>query len=174
MNSLAQKIQERIKVQEEVLPHFKKQLDLEEKLLRETIQDALEEVKNPTLLEAEASIEEIKPTLNKIESVLVQSREKVIRYNGYEREYAEHGFALSEYPELLAAEQTLRALKCIWRCVESWDRMYDEWSTVNFELLDVVDCQSKTNEIKEEIVGAQQTVGENPVSGDLLERVSQL
>ena len=172
MNSLAQKIQERIKVQEDVLPHFKKQLQLEERLLRETIQDALREVKNPTLLEAEASIEEIKPTLNKIESVLVQSREKVLRYNDYEKEYAKYGFTLSEYFELVAAEQTLKALKCIWKCVESWDRTYDEWSTMSFEFLDVVDCQRKTNEVKDQVVRAQEVVGENPVSGDLTERVS--
>ena len=107
MNALAQKIEERIKAQGDVLPHFRKQLELEERLLRETIQDALKEVKNPTLLEAEASIEEIKPTLNKIESALVQSREKVHKYNGYERAYAGHGFAVSEYAELVEAEQML-------------------------------------------------------------------
>ena len=174
MNSLAQKIQERIKVQEDVLPHFRKQLELEERQLRETIQDALKEVKNPTLLEAEASIEEIKPTLNKIESVLVQSREKVLRYNGYEKEYAEYGFTLSEYFELVSAEQMLKALKCIWKCVESWDRMYDEWSAMSFEFLDVVDCQRKTNDIKDQVVRAQEIVGENPVSGGLTERVSNL
>jgi hypothetical protein len=171
MNSLAQKIQERIKVQAEVLPHFRKKLETEERILRETIQNALKDVKNPTLLEAEASIEEIKPTLNKMESVLVQSRERVLRYNEYEKTY---GFAFSEYFELIAAEQTLAALKMLWKCVEAWDKIYDEWSTVNFELLDVHECQEKTDKIKMQIMQSQEVLGENPVSSDLGEKVNTM
>ena len=171
MNTLAQKIQERIKLQADVLPLFRKQLEGEEKVLKETIHEAFKDVKSSNLLEAEASIEEIKPVLNKIEILLVQSRERVLRYNDYEKRY---GFSFSEYFELVAAEKTLTALKTLWRCIESWEKMYEEWSTIIFDTLDVNKCEEKTSKIKQEIVLSQEILGESPVSQDLNEKVTTM
>jgi len=69
MNSISQKIQEKIKRQGEVIPLFKTQLDQESKQLKEVIREGYKDVKNPNLLEAEASIDEIKPFLKKVRSL---------------------------------------------------------------------------------------------------------
>ena len=171
MHSLSQKIQERIKVQADVLPQFQKQLESEEKVLKETIHEAFQDVKSSSLLEAEVSIEEIKPVLNKIEILLIQSRERVQRYNDYEKTY---GFTFSEYFELVAAEKTLGALKTLWKCIEDWEMMYEEWSSVIFDTLDVNECEAKTSRIKEEIIHSQEVLGESPVSQDLNEKVTTM
>ncbi len=103
--------------------------------------------------------------------MLQQCRGRAERYNGYERSY---GFPLSEYEQLQAAEETLTALKTLWSCVEAWDRMYDEWSNVNFEQLDVDDCQEKTDDIGRRVGRSESVLGGNPVSGDLSSRVSSM
>lgn len=169
INALAQRIQDRINGQRDVLPRFQKQLEIEERILRETAKEALKEVSNPALLESEASIEEIKPTLKKIEKVLEQAREKVSRFNCYEENY---GFQTTDYPDLRASEATLEALESLWNGVERWDRLYDTWSTLNFDLLDVNDCRAKTECIKLTLESAQAHLGENPIAKELRDKVS--
>ncbi len=138
MHTLGQKIGERIRAQRQVLPLFKEQLEREIRQLKEVIREALKDVRNPGLLEAEASIEEIKPVLKKMEALLGEAREKAERYRGYEEEYFSDIGAPTAYPELDSAERTLEALEMLWQgCVERWDRLYDEWSAANFDALDV-------------------------------------
>ena len=169
MNTLAQKIHERIRAQSDVLPRFQRQLELEERALNDSVREVFKDVNNRALLEAEASIEEIKPTLKKIEKVLEQARQKVSRFNEYENLYQ---FPITEYPELDSAEKTLSALESLWNGIERWDRLYDTWSTLNFELLDVNDCRAKTEIIKFTLENAQNILGDNPVANELREKVT--
>ena len=62
------------------------------------------QVRSPALLELEATADEVKPTLVKIEQMLKQASAKVLQYNQYEKKY---GFHITEYLELVAAEQLL-------------------------------------------------------------------
>lgn len=171
MNSLAQKIQDRIQLQKTVLPLFQQQLLHEEKLLRETINEALKEITNPSLLDSEASLEEVRPILKKIENILSHSREKAIRYLGYEKEY---GFITTEYPELESAEKTLGALETLWSGIEEWDQLYDEWTMVAFDLLDVQDTRQKSERIFQMVQSSQLVLGENPIAKELFEKVHQM
>ena len=82
MNALGQKIAERLRAQAGVRPLFKEQLEHEIRQLKEVIREALKDIRQPGLLEAEASIEEIKPVLKKMEVVLGEAREKAKRYRG--------------------------------------------------------------------------------------------
>ncbi len=66
------------------MPQFKEQLEHEIRQLEEVIKDGLKDIRNPGLLESEASIEEIKPVLKKMEIVLGEAREKATRYTGYD------------------------------------------------------------------------------------------
>jgi len=103
-----------------------------------------------------------------MEGVLSEARERVIRYNNYERD---HHFAVTEYAELTAAEKTMRALDTLWQSCEAWDRFYDEWSTITFDALDVSSCKERTEDIHSKLAAAQDVLGENPVVNELKTKV---
>jgi hypothetical protein len=58
-------VQEKIKSQYDIMERFERTLEREEVALRETIASLLQEVKNPALLELDATPDEVKPTLVK-------------------------------------------------------------------------------------------------------------
>ena len=80
---------------------------------------------------------------------------------------------VTEYPDLESAEQTLRALETLWQgCVERWDRLYDEWSSANFDALDVEgECARDTRDVHAKLAAAKDVLGENPIVQELQEKV---
>jgi len=106
-----------------------------------------------------------------MEGVLAEARERVRRYNSYEKD---NGFPVTEYSELAAAESTMRALDTLWQSCETWDRLYDEWSSATFDALDVKACQGMTLEIHEKVLAAQRTLGDNPVVQELKNKVTAM
>ncbi len=74
----------------------------------------------------------------------------------------------------MAAERTLKALETLWHSCEYWDRLYDEWSELSFDLLDVDECQRLTEEMARRIALAQQVLGENDVASALRRKVETM
>ena len=95
-------------------------------VLKENVISLLQEVRSPALLELEATADEIKPTLAKLEQMIKQANAKVLQYNVYEKKY---GFPITAYLELVAAEQMLVGINTIWKCTEDWEGMYNAWSS---------------------------------------------
>ena len=84
MNSVGQNVQEKIRSHEsDGGASFRRQLETETKALKESVREAAKEIAAPGLLEAEASVEEVKPVLKKAEQVLTQAREKATRSRNF-------------------------------------------------------------------------------------------
>ena len=104
LKSLGGKVDDKIKAHADILDRFAETLESEQLALKEAVASLLQEVRSPALLELEATADEVKPTLVKIEQMLKQASAKVLQYNQYEKKY---GFHITEYLELVAAEQLL-------------------------------------------------------------------
>ena len=131
LKSLGGKVDDKIKAHADILDRFAETLESEQLALKESVAALLQEVlfwtvkikayfythivltiffssnlqvRSPALLELEATADEVKPTLVKIEQMLKQASAKVLQYNQYEKKY---GFHITEYLELVAAEQLL-------------------------------------------------------------------
>ena len=169
LKSLGTKVQDKIKAHADILERFSETLESEQLALKETVAALLQEVRTPALLELEATADEVKPTLAKIEQMLKQASAKVLQYNQYEKKY---GFHITEYLELVAAEQMLKSINTVWKCTEDWDGLYTNWATVEFSLLEVDDCEEGTAMIELEIEEAKESIGSSPMSQDLMAKVN--
>ncbi len=129
LKSLNAKVQDKIRAHADILDRFAETLEQEQTYLKDTVFSILQEVRSPALLELEATADEVKPTLAKIEVMLKQASAKVLQYNQYEKTY---GFHISEYLELVAADKMLAATKTVWKCTEDWEVMYSKWASVEF------------------------------------------
>ena len=126
LKSLGQKVDEKIIAHRDILERFAETLEKEQLVLKENVISLLQEVRSPALLELEATADEIKPTLAKLEQMIKQANAKVLQYNVYEKKY---GFPITAYLELVAAEQMLVGINTIWKCTEDWEGMYNAWSS---------------------------------------------
>lgn len=168
LKSLGNKVEEKIKAHSDILERFAETLESEQQILKENVASLLQEVRSPQLLELEATADEIKPTLAKIEQMLKQARGKVLQYNQYEKKY---GFHITEYLELVAAEQILTSTNTVWKCTEDWDGLYSKWASIDFFELDVDDCEEGTAMIELELEEAKEIIGSSPMSLDLVAKV---
>ena len=125
LKSLGQKVDEKIIAHRDILERFAETLEKEQLVLKENVMSLLQEVRSPALLELEATADEIKPTLTKLEQMIKQANAKVLQYNVYEKKY---GFPITAYLELIAAEQMLVGINTIWKCTEDWEAMYTNWA----------------------------------------------
>ena len=67
LKSLGGKVDDKIKAHADILDRFAETLESEQLALKETVALLLQEVRSPALLELEATADEVKPTLVKIE-----------------------------------------------------------------------------------------------------------
>ena len=70
MSALGGKVDDKIKAHADILDRFAETLESEQLALKETVAILLQEVRSPALLELEATADEVKPTLAKIEQNL--------------------------------------------------------------------------------------------------------
>ncbi len=168
LKSLGGKVDDKIKAHADILERFAETLESEQLALKDSVLSLLQEVRTPALLELEATADEVKPTLAKIEQMLKQASTKVLQYNQYEKKY---GFHITEYLELVAAEQILASTNTVWKCTEDWEALYSKWASVEFAQLDVDDCEEGTAMIELELEEAKEIIGSSPMSLDLMAKV---
>jgi hypothetical protein len=169
LKSVGSKVQDKIKAHADILERFAETLEKEQIYLKESVASLLQEVRSPALLELEATADEVKPTLAKIEQMLKQASAKVLQYNQYEKTY---GFHITEYLELVAAGKMLAGINTVWKCTEDWEVLYTKWASVEFSQLDVDDCEEGTAMMELELEEAKEVVGASPMSQDLMNKVN--
>ena len=170
LKAIKSKVFNKVRAQADILTRFEEALETEQVSLRETVTSLLQDVKSPTLLELDSTVDEVKPALAKIGVLLEQSRAKVLQYNRYEQTY---GFPITEYLDLVAAEKILAALKTVWKSTEEWEAMYTKWACVEFSQLDVEDLKEGTGLIEYELDEAKEALGDNPMSDSLRDKVER-